>query len=108
RICFKKGSFTHRWILAVLLVSLGRLYLLDLFAYQGFFMSTITTECPQLLIEQDQGVLTLRFNRPERKNALSRAIYAAAADVLHQADADTSVRVIIIAGSAECVTRGTD
>lgn len=71
-------------------------------------MSTITNECPQLLIEQDQGVLTLTFNRLERKNALSRAMYAAAADVLQQADADTSVRVIIITGGRECFTSGND
>jgi enoyl-CoA hydratase/carnithine racemase len=71
-------------------------------------MTSITSDCPQLDVNLHERVLTLRFNRPERKNALSLAMYAAAANVLHQADASGDVRVIIITGAGECFTSGND
>lgn len=71
-------------------------------------MTSIISECPQLEVDLYERVLTLRFNRPERKNALSLAMYAAAADALQQADAHSEVRVIIITGTDECFTSGND
>src|SRR5690606_8035770 len=71
-------------------------------------MTSITSDCPQLEVELHERVLTLRFNRPERKNALSLAMYAAAADALRQADTSGDVRVIVITGVGECFTSGND
>ncbi len=71
-------------------------------------MTSITSDCPQLEINLHERVLTLRFNRPERKNALSLAMYAAAADALQKADVNSEVRVIVITGTGECFTSGND
>lgn len=71
-------------------------------------MTSITSDCPQLEVNLHERVLRVRFNRPERKNALSLAMYAAAADALQQADASGDVRVIVITGTGECFTSGND
>lgn len=52
--------------------------------------------------------LTLRMNRPEKKNALTRAMYQAMMDALRQAEGDAGVRVVMITGSEECFTAGND
>ena len=56
------------------------------------------TEGP-IQTETREGIFTIRFNRPEKKNALSQAMYTAAADGLRLADGDDSVRVILLSGS---------
>ena len=53
------------------------------------------------------GVLTLRLNRPEKKNALSREMYAALADGLQSATEDGEVRAVLLAGGAD-FTAGND
>jgi enoyl-CoA hydratase/carnithine racemase len=53
------------------------------------------------------GVLALRLNRPEKKNALSREMYAALADGLASAAADDAVRAVLLAGG-EDFTAGND
>ncbi|MEI6207464.1 MAG: enoyl-CoA hydratase [Desulfuromonadales bacterium] len=58
--------------------------------------------------ELSEGILTLRINRPDKKNALNLAMYQALADGLAEADGDDAVRVILISGSGECFTSGND
>lgn len=58
--------------------------------------------------EISEGILTLRINRPEKKNALNLAMYQALADGLTKADGDDTVRVILICGTGECFTSGND
>ena len=59
-------------------------------------------------IETAQGIMSIRFNRPEKKNALSQAMYAAAADALMAAVEDNTVRALLIAGTDDCFTAGND
>jgi enoyl-CoA hydratase/carnithine racemase len=54
------------------------------------------------------GILTIRFNRPEKKNALNLAMYTALTHSLEQADRDAAIRVILLAGSGGCFTSGND
>jgi enoyl-CoA hydratase/carnithine racemase len=54
------------------------------------------------------GICTLRFNRPARRNAITAAMYAALADGLEQAAADGAVRVALITGGPEAFTAGND
>lgn len=56
----------------------------------------------------DQGVATLELARPEKKNALTLAMYAALADHLGAAAADESVRAILITGQPGIFTAGND
>jgi enoyl-CoA hydratase/carnithine racemase len=53
------------------------------------------------------GVLTLRLNRPEKKNALSREMYAALTDGFASAAADDAARAVLLAGG-EDFTAGND
>jgi enoyl-CoA hydratase/carnithine racemase len=61
-----------------------------------------------LQIERDGGLLTLRMNRPDKKNALTRAMYAGMAAALDEADADRSVRAVLLTGGESCFTSGND
>lgn len=54
------------------------------------------------------GVATLEIARPEKKNALTQAMYQAMADALAAAGADTTVRSILITGQPGCFTSGND
>ena len=68
------------------------------------------TELTTDLLQTDfkEGVFTLRFNRPDKRNALNVAMYAALAAGLKLADADDAVRVALITGSDDCFTSGND
>ncbi|WP_172147773.1 MULTISPECIES: enoyl-CoA hydratase [Pseudomonas] len=61
-----------------------------------------------LLVEREEGLLTLRLNRLHKKNALTRAMYSGMAEVLDQADRDASVRAVLITGGETCFTSGND
>lgn len=53
-------------------------------------------------------VMTIRFNRPDKKNAILRSMYADAARALTAAQADANVRVVVITGEGGCFTAGND
>lgn len=63
---------------------------------------------PAIVVEREGAVLTLRLNRPDKKNALTREMYSHLAHALEQADTDDSVHAVLICGSAECFTSGND
>lgn len=58
--------------------------------------------------EISNGVLTLTMDRPEKKNALTRAMYQALADGILAADADPEVRCVLIQGEGDMFTAGND
>ena len=60
-----------------------------------------------VLIERDGAILTIRLNRPEKKNALTRAMYQAMGAGLRQAAAEEAVHVVVLAGGAD-FTAGND
>ena len=59
-------------------------------------------------IERERGLLILRLNRPDKKNALTRAMYSHLAEALKQADTDPEINAVLITGSADCFTAGND
>ena len=61
-----------------------------------------------ILITTADAVTTLQLNRPEKKNALTAAMYQALADGLTAAEADPAVRVAVIRGTDGCFTGGND
>ncbi|MBR2537174.1 MAG: crotonase/enoyl-CoA hydratase family protein [Hyphomicrobium sp.] len=61
-----------------------------------------------IAIERNNRVQTLRLSRPEKKNALTRAMYAALCDAIEAGDADTAVAAHVIAGSGGTFTAGND
>lgn len=56
----------------------------------------------------EAGVLRLTIARPDKKNALTVAMYAALADAINSANSDKTVRVILITGSEDSFTAGND
>lgn len=61
-----------------------------------------------IAIEDLDRVRVLRFARPERRNAITAAMYAALADALERAAEDTNVRVVVVTGSENAFTAGND
>ncbi len=61
-----------------------------------------------ILASIDGGVLTLRLNRPEKKNALTQAMYANLAERIVAAGNDPMVRVLLIAGQPGAFCAGND
>ena len=53
-------------------------------------------------------VLTIEIARPEKKNALTQAMYTAMAEALIAATADASVRAVLITGQPGIFTSGND
>ena len=54
------------------------------------------------------GVATIEIARPEKKNALTMAMYTAMAEALAAANADAAVRAVLITGQPGCFTSGND
>ncbi len=54
------------------------------------------------------GVATIEIARPEKKNALTVAMYQAMSDALHKAKADPAVRAVLITGQPGIFTSGND
>ncbi len=54
------------------------------------------------------GILTIEFNRPDKKNAITSAMYQTMADALKEAESDAAVRVILFTGKPDVFTAGND
>jgi enoyl-CoA hydratase/carnithine racemase len=62
----------------------------------------------QTLRSQDNKVLTLRLNRPEKMNALNRSMYKDLTTVLNEAAGDFGVRALVLTGEGDHFTAGND
>ena len=58
--------------------------------------------------ETSQGVLTLTLNRPEKKNALTRAMYQTLADGIASAGGQPDVRCVLVQAEGDMFTAGND
>lgn len=63
---------------------------------------------PNVTVETRDGILTVGLHRPEKKNALSLAMYAAMTAALRAGQADPAVRAVVLQGTADCFTSGND
>ena len=61
-----------------------------------------------ILVTQQDAILRIQFNRPEKKNAITAAMYSTMADAIAQAEADADIRAIYITGSQDSFTSGND
>jgi enoyl-CoA hydratase/carnithine racemase len=63
----------------------------------------------ELLYSVVDEVGTITFNRPQARNALTWAMYAALVDAIHAADADPAVKAVVLTGAGEkAFAAGTD
>lgn len=54
------------------------------------------------------GVMTIRFNRPEKKNAITAAMYHRMTEALQEANADDEVKAVVFLGTDGCFSAGND
>lgn len=62
----------------------------------------------QINTEFKDDVLVITIDRPEKKNALTGAMYTAFADAVEQGDANPDVRVMLLHGNGDSFTAGND
>jgi enoyl-CoA hydratase len=62
----------------------------------------------ELAVGDDGGTRTITFDRPQVKNALSRAMRSEFCDLLDAADRDPAVRVVIVTGTDPAFCAGVD
>ncbi|HSR11420.1 MAG TPA: enoyl-CoA hydratase [Thermodesulfobacteriota bacterium] len=65
-----------------------------------------TAKC--IVTDLNEGILRIRIHRPEKKNALTFAMYQELADALIRADQDRAARVVLLTGTEECFCAGND
>ena len=64
-----------------------------------------------ILIERPEtspGVLVIRFNRPEKKNAITSAMYRTMTAALTEANNDPGIRAVAFLGTEGCFSAGND
>jgi len=66
------------------------------------------SESDHVVVGVQDRILTIRLNRPDKKNALTFTMYNAMTDALVKADSDPRVRVVLITGTPDCFTAGND
>lgn len=59
-------------------------------------------------ISKQDGVLEITFARPDKKNALTNAMYRAAREALNAAQTDKEIRVVLFAAEGNAFTAGND
>ena len=67
-----------------------------------------TPATQDILVHTEAGVSTITFNRVDKKNSITEAMYAAMADALAAAEADAAVRVVVFQGDITIFSAGND
>ncbi|TJU94450.1 MAG: crotonase/enoyl-CoA hydratase family protein [Mesorhizobium sp.] len=61
-----------------------------------------------ILVERQGAIQIIRMNRPDKKNALTRAMYAKMSQTLAEGDADPAIRVHVFLGEPGAFSSGND
>src|SRR5689334_5418143 len=61
-----------------------------------------------LHISSNAGIMTIRFNRPDKKNAFTVEMYEAMTAALVEAERDERVRVVLFSAAGDVFTAGND
>jgi enoyl-CoA hydratase/carnithine racemase len=62
----------------------------------------------EIVTTREGAVQRVQLNRPDKKNAITSAMYAGLADALAAAEADRGVRVVLLHGAGDAFTAGND
>jgi len=66
------------------------------------------SDMPEILVHTEDAVMTITFNRVDKKNSLTAAMYAHLSDALDSAASDAAVRVVVFQGHALIFSAGND
>ncbi len=61
-----------------------------------------------LKVERDGGLMTVRFNRPEKRNAINHEMHAELGELCHKLIDETETRVVIFTGEGAGFSSGAD
>jgi enoyl-CoA hydratase/carnithine racemase len=61
-----------------------------------------------ILVKRDGAVVEIRFNRPDKKNAITNAMYGVMADAVAAAQSDDAVRVVLFTSNGDFFSAGND
>jgi len=61
-----------------------------------------------IIVSRDGAVLEIRFNRPEKKNAITNAMYGAMADAIIEAERNDDIRAILFTSAGDFFSAGND
>lgn len=61
-----------------------------------------------VLVERSGAIATVTLNRPERLNALNRAMWTGLTSAFHELDRDDQVRCIVVGGAGRAFAAGAD
>src|SRR5262249_28077007 len=61
-----------------------------------------------LLIEKNEGITTIRLNRPDKKNAMNPTMHREMHDALQDLEWDNDTQVLVITGSGNAFCAGQD
>jgi enoyl-CoA hydratase/carnithine racemase len=61
-----------------------------------------------ILVSDDDAVRVIRFNRPEKKNALTQPMYAAITRALREAQTSDAIRCVVLTGGQSAYSAGAD
>ena len=61
-----------------------------------------------ILVDKEDGITTVTFNRPEKRNAMSPQLHMEMADVLDELATDPETKVLVITGAGEAFCAGQD
>jgi enoyl-CoA hydratase/carnithine racemase len=67
-----------------------------------------TNPAERIQSDVSEGICTITFNRPEKKNAFTVSMYEAIIASLKGAEANPAVRVIVLTGAGDAFTGGND
>lgn len=62
----------------------------------------------EILAERQESVLLVRLHRPDKKNALTLAMYEGLTALLSEAMQDAQIRAVVLTGSSDSFTSGND
>src|SRR5690242_9101740 len=62
----------------------------------------------QVIVKDEGPIRIIRMNRPEKKNALTSAMYDSMAEAIETANASSPVRCVLICGGAGAFAAGND
>jgi len=61
-----------------------------------------------LIVEENEGVLLVRLNRPEQRNALNNRMYDELRDTLGEAQSRSALRAVVVTGTGKAFSAGQD
>jgi enoyl-CoA hydratase/carnithine racemase len=61
-----------------------------------------------IIVTRDGAVLEIRFNRPEKKNAITNAMYGVIADAVAEAQRNDDIRVVLFSSTGDFFSAGND